>query len=75
MDHFLRYEYNKGKLQVFPTHPSVNNWLFDSEAEDEAYLAHFMAVVAAKNDMGANDLQHLFPAVLRMLKNDTDWTK
>lgn len=75
MDDILRYEYRKGERQVFPIHPSVKNWLFDEQTEDEAKLAHFMAVVAEKNGMGANELHHLFPAVLRMLKSDTIWAK
>jgi len=49
----------------------VSNWLFTEETEDEARLAHCMAAVAEKSGMSANDLMHLFPAVLRMLKNES----
>jgi hypothetical protein len=34
-----------------------------------------MAIVAEKNGLTANDLQHLFPAVLRMLKDTSAWSK
>jgi hypothetical protein len=75
MEDILRYEYFKGVRQVFPAHPAVKSWLFDEQTEDEAKLAHFMAVVAEKSGMDANSLQHLFPAVLRMLKNESAWVK
>lgn len=71
----LSYQYRKGVKEVFPAHPNVRNWLFTEDTEEEAALAHFMAVVGAKNGITANDLMHLFPAVLRMLKNDSEWAK
>ncbi|MDC7249162.1 MAG: hypothetical protein PQJ49_04510 [Sphaerochaetaceae bacterium] len=71
----LNFEYDKGKQKVFPAHFMVKNWLFQEDEKDEAVLANSMAIVAEKNGMSANDLQHLFPAVLRMLKSDIDWAK
>lgn len=71
----LKFKWEKGEKKVFPAHRMVNNWLFDENTEEEAALAHFMAVVAEKSGMSANDLQHIFPAVLRMLKNDSAWSK
>lgn len=71
----LNYKWKKGVKEVFPAHKMVDNWLFTEHTEDEAMLAHSMAVVAEKSGLTANDLQHLFPAVLRMLKNDTAWSK
>jgi hypothetical protein len=53
----------------------VQNWLFTEDNEDEAMLANQMAVVAEKNGLTVNDLQHLFPAVLRMLKSNSRWSK
>jgi len=71
----LNFKWVKGKKQVFPAHAMVQNWLFTEDSEDEASLAHYMAKVAEKSDMTANDLQHIFPAVLRMLKNTSEWSK
>lgn len=71
----LKFKWDKGVLQIYPAHKMVQNWLFTEQTEEEAALAHHMAVVAEKSGMTANDLQHIFPAVLRMLKNDSDWAK
>ena len=70
----LKFKWVKGEKLVFPAHPMVNNWLFTEYTESEAMLAHQMAVVAEKSGMTTNDLQHLFPAVLRMLKNKSRWS-
>lgn len=75
MENVLNFKWKKGVKEVFPTHPMVQNWLFTETTEAEAMLAHQMAVVAEKSGMTANDLQHIFPAVLRMLKNDSAWSK
>jgi hypothetical protein len=72
-DNILKIKWDKGVRQVFPSHPMVQNWLF--REEEEAALAHSMAVVAKKNGMTVNDLQHLFPAVLRMLNSNDNWSK
>jgi len=64
-----------GEMKIFPDHEMVENWLFTEKTEDEAGLAYYMAKIAEKSGMGANDLQHIFPAVLRMLKNDSNWSK
>lgn len=69
----LKFEYEKGEQQVFPVHHFVKNWLFKSDEKEEAILAHQMAVVAEKNGMSANDMHHLYPAVLRMIKSDIPW--
>ncbi len=74
-NYVLKYKYQKGVKQVFPAHPMVKNWLFTEETEAEAMLAQSMAIVAEKSGMNQNDLMGLFPAVLRMLKNNTEWAK
>lgn len=71
----LNYKWKKGVKEVFPAHDMVKNWLFTEDTEEEANLANAMAIVAEKSGMTVNDLQHIFPAVLRMLKNDTAWSK
>lgn len=75
MENILKFEYDKGIQQVYPAHSMVKNWLFTEDEHAEASLIHFMAIVAEKNGMSANDLHHLFPAVLRMLKSDINWSK
>ena len=71
----LKFKWENGEKQVFPAHQMVQNWRFTEQTEDEAALAHYMATVAEKSGMTANDLLHIFPAVLRMLKNDSAWSK
>ena len=53
----------------------VRNWLFKEGEEDEATLAYSMAVIAEKNGLTNNDLLHIFPAVLRILKSDIVWAE
>lgn len=71
----LNIKYRKGVKEVFPAHPLVSNWLFSDGEEEEAILAHQMAVVGEKHGMSSNDLMHLFPYVLRMLKSESRWAK
>jgi|LakMenE18May11ns_1017448.scaffolds.fasta_scaffold9852270_2 hypothetical protein len=71
----LKFTWKKGIKEVKPAHPMVQNWMFTEETEEQASLAHYMAVVAENNGLTANDLQHLFPAVLRMLKDSSAWSK
>jgi hypothetical protein len=75
MENVLNFKWEKGVKKVFPAHPMVKYWLFTEDTEAEAMLAHQMAVVAEKSGMTANDLQHIFPAVLRMLKNNSAWSE
>lgn len=71
----LKYEYNKGEKSIFPCHPFVKSWYFADTEEDEAILANALAVVAEKNGLSNNDLMHLFPYVLRMLRSNIQWSK
>ena len=75
MEQVLNFKYDKGVQQVFPANPLVQHWLFTEDCQDEATLCNAMAKVAEKNGMTVNDLQHLFPAVLRMLKSEINWAK
>jgi len=56
-----------------PQHNLVKSWYFELHEEEEANLAHALALVAEKNGMDANDLMHLYPAILRMMKSDITW--
>lgn len=73
MSENLNHKSHRGKIEVFPSHDMVKNWMFQFGEEEEAELAHAMAAVAEKGGLSANDLQHLFPAVLRMLRSDIRW--
>lgn len=73
MEKILRFDYKSGKKEIFPTNPLVKSWQFEDGQEQEATLAQSMAEVAQKNGLSANELQHLFPAVLRMLKSNIEW--
>jgi len=75
MEEILKFKYDKGVQSVFPAHPMVKNWLFTESEHDEATLANSIAIVAEKNGVSKNDLHHLFPAILRMLKSDIQWSK
>ena len=71
----LNYKYVKGVHEVYPAHSFVKHWLFKAEEKEEACLANALAILAEKNGMTVNDLSHLFPAILRMLKSDIKWAK
>ena len=71
----LRFEYDKGERKVYPSHKFVKNWLFTDQEHEEAALANSMAIVAEKNGMNSNDMHHIFPPILRMLKSNVDWSK
>jgi hypothetical protein len=71
----LKFTWKKGIKEVKPAHQMVQNWMFTEETEDHASLVHYMAVIAEKNGLTVNDLQHLFPAVLRMLKDNSNWSR
>ena len=51
------------------------NWQFPLEEEAEADLANAIAAVAKKNGLNNNDMQHVFPHMLRMLKSNSVWAK
>lgn len=71
----LSFEYEKGVKIVRPAHHMVKHWVFTEDTQDEARLANHMAIVAEKGGMTENDLNRIFPAVLRMLKNESAWSK
>jgi hypothetical protein len=75
MEPILNFHYDKGVQEVKPAHTAISSWVFTEDEHAEAILAQAMAVVAEKNGVGVNDLAHLFPAVLRMLKSEIDWSK
>ena len=64
-----------GERMVAPAHSAIDHWMFIEGEEDEAILANSLAVVGSKNGISTNDLAHLFPAILRMLKNKSNWSK
>jgi len=59
----------------YPLNNMVSNWQFEENQEEEANLADALSRVAQKNEVTVNDLHHLFPAILRMLKDKSQWSK
>lgn len=51
------------------------NWQFPLEEEAEADLVNAIAAVAKKNGLSNNDMPHVFPYILRMLKSNSIWAK
>lgn len=72
---FYTYNSDEKIIKLHPTHKMIKHFVFEMNEENELCLAHFMAKVAEKSGMRSNDLQHLFPAVLRMLKSESSWSK
>ena len=86
----VEVNYKKGVAQYTAVHPNAKQLGFyfnpsesravyeydnEDQAKAECELVDAMAVVAEQNGFTANDLQHLFPAVLRMLKSNSVWAK
>lgn len=83
----LKYEHTDDEniIEIYPTHDFVKNWCFrcetdkkviypeSTEIQDEALLAEMVARVASKNGLSANDVTHIYPAILRMLKSEIAW--
>jgi len=63
------------KDRIFPKHKLVEHCVFDVNDQEEAELYCCIAEVAEKNNVQQNDLGHLFPAILRMLKSTINWSK
>lgn len=75
MNDAITIKWEKGIPYIYPTHPAVKSWRFEEDRKEEAMLCNAMAVLAEKNNVSINTLSHLFPAVLRMLKNDSLWAE
>ncbi len=78
------FSHRKGKGFHTPIHDFVNNWAFPCNPADEkdeeyagseSHLADAIARVAELNGLSNNDVMHIFPLVLRMLKSKSDWAK
>lgn len=75
MENLIVRQYKKGEEIISPNSKLAKSWVFTKEEEAEALLASSMALVAEKNGLNQNDLMHLFPAILRMLKSESIWSK
>lgn len=58
---------------TFPCDEDVSNWVFEESEVEEAELADAFAKVARKNSR--NDMIHIFPCILRIIKSESSWTK
>jgi hypothetical protein len=52
-----------------------HNWLFKADEVEEAQLAIHLAALGAKTGISMNDMQHIFPMILRMMKSNSGWAK
>ena len=71
----LTFTYPKGVMQIHPAHEMIKSWAFREDEMLHARLAQAMAEVAEQGGLNQNHLMYLFPAVLRMLKVESEWTK
>lgn len=69
--------YRRTRLGVVinPVHENAKNMAFDDGEEEEASLAHWVSVVGTKNGMSINDIFHVMPYILRMIKSNCQWSK
>ena len=70
----VKNTYNKHH-PLQPLHDMVKYHSFNINEELECHLLDALARVADKNNIDINHLNHLFPAILRMLKSDSEWAK
>ncbi len=75
MNRAINFKFETGIKAIFPANSLISNWQFKSEEESEAILANAIAEVADKNGLGINDIYHIFPLVLRMLKSKSVWAQ
>lgn len=65
----------KEEIKIYPTIDIVKNWQFKHDEVEEAILCAAIAQLAEKTGVSVNSLQHLFPAILKMLNSNSIWTK
>ena len=65
----------KEEIKVYPNIEIVKNWQFKHNEVEEAILCAAVAQLAEKTGISVNSLQHLFPAILKMLNSNSSWTK
>ena len=71
----LKFKYVDGVKYIYPAHPIVDNWRFNEGEEDKAALCNYTAKIAEKNNMAPEELIDLFPAILRILKDNSRWSE
>ena len=67
----------KGKV-CYPKHENVKNWQFEADSSEEvcqANLANALASLAQFTGVSMNELQHIFPLILRIMKSKGQWAK
>lgn len=70
----IYFKYRYGKKYILPVNKIVDNWQFNEDEEDEAILANQLGILAEKSGITRTELQVIFPAILRMIKNKTRWS-
>lgn len=74
MQKLINFNYSDKHYPVKPNNEMVKNWAFKENEVEEAKLAAVLAELAEKNGLSKNDLQHVFPAVLRIMKSNSEWS-
>jgi len=59
-------------MDITGSEMATKNWVF--ETKKEADLADALAAIAEDTGISCNDLTHMFPLVLRMLKSKSQWS-
>lgn len=60
-------------IRNFPLHSMVSHFEFEENQIEEAHLCDAIAHVAVKNGLSNNDVMHLFPVIMRILKDKSAW--
>ena len=63
------------KDQLLVTNDLVYNWCFPLTEEAEAELVDSISTVAKKNGLSNDDMHHIYPMILRMLKSKSVWAE
>lgn len=55
-------------------HYFIEKMVFEEQEADEQMLANYIAIIGEKNGLSCNDIRHIFPLILRMLKSQSNWS-
>jgi hypothetical protein len=67
--------HDRGVTKIYPMNTRISHFQFNEDEEDQAILANSMMNIGEKHGLDSNDIHKLLPAVLRMLKDDSTWSK
>ena len=53
----------------------VDNYVFKDSEKEEATLMRAVIDMSKKYGISANEMNHIYPVILRILKSKSDWAK